>query len=244
MPDKGSAWDIRREGRKWSADEAEARSCQIIPDRPEIHQGKLYFTDEERLAVTACLLENLGIDRVVRSLGSRALWVEAVTSLSAEPNPESAFVRVRLDSFQVEELQKLAQEHGTTESEEIEKAVDAYLLGVSRQEISLIYALIDKLNRSTARAEKALDELSQATLANAEGTARKHHNRPLARGSRPTYPPDDGPLTKEQLKAIKKRVSQGDPKIFKSLFEKEPHVRTGSQRKSCTRAGRSRKKNR
>ena len=240
MPDKGSAWDIRREGRKWSADEAEARSCHISPDRPEIHQGKLYFTDEERLAVTACLLENLGIDRVVRSLGSRALWVEAVTSLNAEPHSESAPVCVRLDSFQVEELQKLAQENGTTKSEEIEKAVDAYLLGVSRQEISMFYALIDELNRSTARAEKALDELSHTTHETVKHTARKHHSRP----SWPTYPPDDGPLTEEQIKAIKMRVPQVKPKSFKSLFGTEPRVRTGSHSKSGARAGRSRKKSR
>jgi hypothetical protein len=89
MPTNERQWDIRREGRRWSAKEAEERSCQVIPDRPEIHQGKLYFTDEERLAVTACLLENLGIDNVVQSLGSPALWQAAVASLNV-PVPTSA----------------------------------------------------------------------------------------------------------------------------------------------------------
>lgn len=82
-------WDIRREGRRWSAEEAEYRSCYVIPDRPEIHQGKLYFTDEERMDVAACLLENLGIDKVVQSLGSPALWQAAVAALNV-PVPTSA----------------------------------------------------------------------------------------------------------------------------------------------------------
>lgn len=82
MPD--IAWDIRREGRKWTAEEAELRSCHAIPDRPEIHNGMLYFTDEERLAVVACLLENLGLDRVVRSLGLPELWQEAIKTAKQE----------------------------------------------------------------------------------------------------------------------------------------------------------------
>lgn len=76
------AWDIRREGREWNADEAELRSRHVIPDRPEIRNGKLYFTDEERLAVAACLLENLGLDKVVRSLATPGLWEEAVKAMT------------------------------------------------------------------------------------------------------------------------------------------------------------------
>lgn len=89
MPTTHLGWDIRRNGRRWSAEEAEHRSCHVIPDRPEIHQGKLYFTDEERMAVAACLLENLGIDKVVQSLGSPALWLAAVAALNV-PVPTRA----------------------------------------------------------------------------------------------------------------------------------------------------------
>lgn len=87
MPNSKRQWDIRREGRRWSAEEAEFRSCFAIPDRPEIHQGKLYFSDSERLAVAACLLENLGIDQVVQSLGSPTLWQAAVAALKTEMPP-------------------------------------------------------------------------------------------------------------------------------------------------------------
>lgn len=89
MPTNEKQWDIRREGRRWNAEEAEYRSCYVIPDRPEIHHGELYFTDEERLAVAACLLENLGIDKIVQSLGSPALWQAAVAALNV-PVPTSA----------------------------------------------------------------------------------------------------------------------------------------------------------
>jgi len=84
-----SLWDIRREGRCWSDEEAEFRTCYEIPDRPEIHQGKLYFNDEERLAVAACLLENLGIDMVVQLLGSPALWQAAVAAQQSKTLPGS-----------------------------------------------------------------------------------------------------------------------------------------------------------
>jgi len=90
MPTTDIRWDIRRDGRRWSADEAEVRSCHVIPDRPEIHQGKLYFSEEERLAVAACLIENLGIDKLVRALGSSVLWQAAISDLTAETSRQSA----------------------------------------------------------------------------------------------------------------------------------------------------------
>lgn len=87
MPTTRIHWVIHREGRRWTPEEAEYRSCYVIPDRPEIHHGKLYFTDSERLAVVACLLENLGIDQVVQSLGSPDLWQAAVATLKTETPP-------------------------------------------------------------------------------------------------------------------------------------------------------------
>lgn len=73
-------WDIRRAGRSWSSQEAEERTA-LIPDRLEIHHGKLYGSDEERLISLACLLENLGIDLIVRRLGTRELWKTAIRDL-------------------------------------------------------------------------------------------------------------------------------------------------------------------
>jgi hypothetical protein len=72
-------WDLRREGRAWTWEEWEARS-NLGPDKFELTNGRLFWCDEERLVVLCALIENLGIDRVVR-LGDPALWREAVAKL-------------------------------------------------------------------------------------------------------------------------------------------------------------------
>lgn len=125
MPPSESSWDIRREGRQWSAEEAEYRSCHVIPDRPEIHQGKLYFTDEERLAVAACLIENLGIDKIVCSLGSPALWQAAVTALNVEVSPSTPTTLPEL-------ADKAAKVFGT-----LDRELDEYFAALSKLEPDL-----------------------------------------------------------------------------------------------------------
>ncbi len=45
-------------------------------------EGRLYWSDEERLTVLGLLLENVGIDRVIR-LGDPRLWRDAVAELEA-----------------------------------------------------------------------------------------------------------------------------------------------------------------
>lgn len=132
-------WDIRREGRRWSADEAELRSCHVIPDRPEINEGKLYFTDEERLAVAACLLENLGIDKIVRSLGSPALWQAAIATLTADSTPSAP----------------------TTLSDLADKAAEAF--GTLDRELNKYFAVLSKLEPELA--ERAMTRAGGRELA-------------------------------------------------------------------------------
>ncbi len=74
-------WDIRLNGRRWSRDEAFARH-DLIPDRCriEMDQGRLLWTDEDRLVLLALLLENVGVERAVK-LGDPAVWRAAVESL-------------------------------------------------------------------------------------------------------------------------------------------------------------------
>ena len=73
------ALDIRREGRRWSADEARER-FERTPEKIEMIDGKLFCDEEERLAMVGLLLENIGADAAVR-LGSPAVWREAVKKL-------------------------------------------------------------------------------------------------------------------------------------------------------------------
>jgi len=69
-------WDIRREGRAWTRDEWEVRR-ELTPEKIEMVRLKLFWTDEDRLAMLALLLENVGADQAVR-LGDPQVWCEAV----------------------------------------------------------------------------------------------------------------------------------------------------------------------
>lgn len=71
-------WDIRREGRAWSASEFRSRA-ELRPEKLEIFEGKLLWSDEERLALLGLLLENVGADQAVK-LGDPGVWIAAARS--------------------------------------------------------------------------------------------------------------------------------------------------------------------
>jgi len=52
----------------------------MFPARAEMIDGKLFWTDDERLTALALLLENVGIDEAV-NLGDPQLWREAISKL-------------------------------------------------------------------------------------------------------------------------------------------------------------------
>jgi hypothetical protein len=79
LPSPPFPWDIRRQGRAWTRDEWEARR-ELTPEKIELSRGKLFWTDEDRLAMIALLLENVGVDQAVR-LGNPAVWREAIAAL-------------------------------------------------------------------------------------------------------------------------------------------------------------------
>ena len=72
-------WDIRRNGRAWG-DEASDR-YRLTPEKFEMYEGRLFWSDEERLLLLGLLLENLGADAAVR-LGDPRVWRAAVASLN------------------------------------------------------------------------------------------------------------------------------------------------------------------
>lgn len=74
-------WDIRREGRAWRGKEARER-YNLTPEKFEMDEGKLFWSDEERVALLGLLLENVGVDRAVR-LGDPTVWRAAVADLLA-----------------------------------------------------------------------------------------------------------------------------------------------------------------
>ena len=73
------AWDIRPEGRSWTRGEALERFGRA-PEKIEMIEGKLFWDDEQRLAMLGLLLENVGADAAV-TLGDPAVWREAVAKL-------------------------------------------------------------------------------------------------------------------------------------------------------------------
>ena len=72
-------WDIRRAGRTWSAAEARER-YDLTPEKFEMNEGRLFWTDEQREMLLGLLLENVGVDRAIR-IGDPKVWRAAVAEL-------------------------------------------------------------------------------------------------------------------------------------------------------------------
>ena len=76
-------WDIRRQGRPWRNKECRAR-YDLAPEKIELIEGKLFWSERDRVVMLGLLLENVGVDKVVR-LGDPAVWREAIEQLG-EPS--------------------------------------------------------------------------------------------------------------------------------------------------------------
>ena len=72
-------WKIGLEGHSWDGDEMLER-LELMPEKREIIDGKLFWTEEDRLAMLAMLLENVGTAAAVK-LGDADAWRRAVASL-------------------------------------------------------------------------------------------------------------------------------------------------------------------
>jgi hypothetical protein len=70
--------DIRREGREWGEEELD--HYFRAPAKIELIDGKRFWRQEDRLMLVALLLENLGVDAVVR-FGDPKIWRAAVAAL-------------------------------------------------------------------------------------------------------------------------------------------------------------------
>ena len=72
-------WDIRGDGRSWGQGEAMDR-YSLTPEKLEMVDGKLLWSDQDREMLLGLLLENIGADRAVR-LGDPEVWRDAVANL-------------------------------------------------------------------------------------------------------------------------------------------------------------------
>ncbi len=73
-------WDLRPEGRAWGP-EGLSRCC-MAPEKIEMIDGKLFWSEEERLTMLVLLLENVGVNQAVR-IGTPSVWRAAVANLPA-----------------------------------------------------------------------------------------------------------------------------------------------------------------
>jgi hypothetical protein len=79
-------WDIRRQGRKWTREEFERR-LYMAPEKIEF-VGGIFAGESQRCMVLGMLLENFGIDKVVR-FGNLADWKAAIADLEQEKTGKS-----------------------------------------------------------------------------------------------------------------------------------------------------------
>jgi hypothetical protein len=70
-------FNIQRQGRKWSRTEIEPKYRNLCPEKIELIEGRMFWTDEQRLNMLALLLENVRMDAAVK-LGDPALWKQAI----------------------------------------------------------------------------------------------------------------------------------------------------------------------
>ena len=70
-------FNIQRQGRQWSRTEIEQKYHRLCPEKIELIEGRMSWTDQERLNMLALLLENVGIDAAI-SLGDPTLWKQAM----------------------------------------------------------------------------------------------------------------------------------------------------------------------
>ena len=94
-------WYIEREGRAWG-DEALDR-YGMTPEKIEMIEGRLFWSDEERLAMLALLLENVGADAAVR-LGHPDVWRRAIAALPADPGVPASSPHVPALSLETRQL--------------------------------------------------------------------------------------------------------------------------------------------
>ena len=71
-----SPLDVGLEGRRWTVDEWHARGA-ALPEKFELIEGRMFWSQEERLALLAALLENVGLVEAVR-LAPKERWLAAL----------------------------------------------------------------------------------------------------------------------------------------------------------------------
>ena len=73
---KSHTWNIGLEGRIWNVDEFLSLDG-VLPEKFELIDGKLFWSERERLNMLSAMLEQVGLREAVK-LAPKALWLEAL----------------------------------------------------------------------------------------------------------------------------------------------------------------------
>ena len=71
-------WDIRLEGRAWRKEALDR--FNLVPEKTEMIDGRLFWSEADRVRMLGLLLENVGAAEAVR-LGDPEVWRRAVGAL-------------------------------------------------------------------------------------------------------------------------------------------------------------------
>lgn len=79
QPPEPGRFDIGLEGRRWNVDRFHALD-DVLPEKFELIDGKLFWSERERLGLLGAMLEQVGLAKAV-TLAPKELWLQALAQL-------------------------------------------------------------------------------------------------------------------------------------------------------------------
>ena len=76
-------WDIHLDGRTWNRSEFDER-WPLTPEKFELSDGKMFWSEEERIHLLGMLLEQVGAKKAVQ-LGDMKVWETAIECRKSKP---------------------------------------------------------------------------------------------------------------------------------------------------------------
>ena len=78
-PPEPGTFDIGLEGRRWNVKRFHELD-DVLPEKFELIDGKLFWSERERLGMLAAMLEQIGLAKAV-TLAPKELWLQALAQL-------------------------------------------------------------------------------------------------------------------------------------------------------------------
>ena len=79
VPPEPGTFDIGLEGRRWKVDRFHELDT-VLPEKMELIDGKLFWSERERIGMLGAMLEQVGLAKAV-TLAPKELWLQALAQL-------------------------------------------------------------------------------------------------------------------------------------------------------------------